>query len=256
MASQVARTYVVSGSASGIGRATKQLIESEGHRVIGVDIRNAEVIADLGTRTGRAALIEQVTTQSGGVVDAVLAIAGIDGDGPATVAINYYGALATLQGLRPLLLKSEAPRAVAVSSITSMHPFDPQLLNVLLDGSEENALARAREASYVYATTKRALSRWIRRNAINAEWAGAGIPLNAIAPGLVKTELLTRLFENPETRRAISGGTPMPLKGPYEPIEAAELLAWLASERNGHMTGQTIFLDGGADVALRGDSTW
>jgi NAD(P)-dependent dehydrogenase (short-subunit alcohol dehydrogenase family) len=45
-------------------------------------------------------------------------------------------------------------------------------------------------------------------------------------------------------------------EGPYEPIEAAELLAWLASERNGHMTGQTIFLDGGADVALRGDSTW
>jgi enoyl-[acyl-carrier-protein] reductase (NADH) len=50
--------------------------------------------------------------------------------------------------------------------------------------------------------------------------------------------------------------SPMPLGGPYEPEAAAELLAWLSSETNGHMTGQTIFLDGGADVMLRGDSVW
>jgi NAD(P)-dependent dehydrogenase (short-subunit alcohol dehydrogenase family) len=80
--------------------------------------------------------------------------------------------------------------------------------------------------------------------------------LNAIAPGLVKTELLARLFEDPETKRRISAGTPMPLGGPFEPLAAAQLLAWLASAENGHMTGQTIFIDGGADVVIRGDSTW
>jgi hypothetical protein len=84
MASKAARTYVVSGSASGIRRATKELIESEGHRVIGVDIRNAEIIADLGLGQGGPALIEQSDDKKRGVVDAVLAIAGIDGDGPAT----------------------------------------------------------------------------------------------------------------------------------------------------------------------------
>jgi hypothetical protein len=59
----------------------------------------------------------------------VLAIAGVDIAGPATVAINYCGAIATLTGLRPLLLISRAPRTVAVSSITSIHPFDQNLLD-------------------------------------------------------------------------------------------------------------------------------
>jgi NAD(P)-dependent dehydrogenase (short-subunit alcohol dehydrogenase family) len=254
--SSTPRTYVITGSASGIGLVTKQLLESEGHHVIGADLQNADVVADLGTTAGRTTLVEQVTEKSGGKIDAILAVAGVDAAGPITVAVNYYGAVATLRGLRTLLLKSAAPRAVAVSSITSIHPYDDQLLNLLLDGTEELALERARDAAYVYATSKRALTRWIRRNAVNADWAGSGIPLNAVAPGLVKTELLARLFQDPETKRRIKAGTPMPLGGPYEPLAAAELLAWMVSVTNGHMTGQNIFIDGGADVVIRGDSTW
>jgi NAD(P)-dependent dehydrogenase (short-subunit alcohol dehydrogenase family) len=250
------RTYVLTGSASGIGRATKDLLESQGHRVIGVDLHHSDVIADLGTPSGRSSMIDQVGQKSGGAIDAVLVVAGVDIAGSPTIAINYYGAFATLQGLRPLLLKSTAPRAVAVSSITSIHPYDLPLLDAMLNGTEEQALRRAHDTSYAYATSKRALSRWIRRNAVNPEWAGSRIPLNAVAPGLVKTEMLARLFEDPEKKRAINAGCPMPLGGPYEPISAAQLLAWLASEENGHMTGQTIFIDGGADVVLRGDSTW
>jgi len=254
--SNAARTYVITGSASGIGLATRQLLESQGNRVIGVDIHHAEVIADLSTPIGRATMVDKVSTISGGVVDAVLAVAGVDTAGPTTVAVNYYGAIGTLQGLRPLLLNSSTPRAVAVSSITSVHPHDEQLLNMMLNGTEQQALARARDANFVYATTKRALSMWIRRNAGGADWAEAGIPLNALAPGLVKTELLQRLFDDPETKRAVSAGTPMPLGGPYQPIAAAEFLAWLSGAQNGHMTGQTIFIDGGADVIIRGDTTW
>src|ERR1700738_2463408 len=63
-------------------------------------------------------------------------------------------------------------------------------------------------------------------------------------------------IEDPEKKRAVSAGTPMPLGGPYEPAAAAEFLGWLASGKNGHMTGQTIFIDGGADVVIRGDSVW
>jgi NAD(P)-dependent dehydrogenase (short-subunit alcohol dehydrogenase family) len=250
------RKYVVTGAGSGIGLATAELLTSQGHQVIGVDIKNAEVIADLSTAQGRREMVEKVEAISGGVIDAVLAIAGVDTAGPATVAINYYGAIATLVGLRPLLLKSDSPRAVAVSSITSVHPFDEQLLDDMLDRTEVEALETAKTAPYSYATSKRALSRWIRRNAAKSEWAEAGIPLNAIAPGLVKTELLSRLFEDHETEKRIKAGSPMPLGGPFEPIAAAQLMAFLTSRENGHITGQTIFIDGGADVVLRGDSVW
>jgi NAD(P)-dependent dehydrogenase (short-subunit alcohol dehydrogenase family) len=250
------RKYALTGSASGIGLATKHLLESRGHTVIGIDIRDADVIADLGTTDGRTSMIEQVADRSNGTIDAVLAVAGVDIAGPVTVAINYYGAVATLEGLRPLLAKSPAPRAVAVSSITSVYPFDQQLLNFMLDGSEDQARERAGNSELSYATSKRALSRWIRRNAVRAEWAAAGIPLNAVAPGLVKTALLAHLFEDPATERRIKSACPMPLAGPYDPVATAELLAWLASEANGHMTGQTIFIDGGADVVLRGDEVW
>jgi hypothetical protein len=50
-------------------------------------------------------MIDQVTQKSRGKVDALLAVAGVDVAGPPIIAINYYGALATLEGLRPLLFK-------------------------------------------------------------------------------------------------------------------------------------------------------
>jgi NAD(P)-dependent dehydrogenase (short-subunit alcohol dehydrogenase family) len=72
------RIYVLSGSASGSGRATKELVVSQGHRVIGVDLREVDVIADLGTPAGRDLMIDQVTKKS---KDALLAVAGVDIDG-------------------------------------------------------------------------------------------------------------------------------------------------------------------------------
>jgi NAD(P)-dependent dehydrogenase (short-subunit alcohol dehydrogenase family) len=250
------RTYLVTGAASGIGESTKKYLGGLGHRVIGADLSGADIAADLSTRDGRETLVRQATQLSGGKLDAVMAVAGVDSGGPLTVAVNFYGAKATLEGLRPLLLRSPAPRAVAVSSITSVHEHDEQMVNMMLNGTEEQATARAEVAPFAYASSKQALSRWIRRASISAEWAGAGIPLNAVAPGLVRTALLERLFEDPATERRIKAGTPMPLTPPFAPEHIAELLAFLAGASNGQITGQTIFIDGGADAVIRGDSTW
>ena len=49
---------------------------------------------------------------------------------------------------------------------------------------------------------------------------------------------------------------PMPLGGHAQPIVPAYLLVWLTSEENTHLCGQVVFIDGGSDVLIRGDSTW
>jgi len=57
-----------------------RMLETAGHRTIGVDLQNADVITDLATPAGRAAMVEGVTAASGGVLDGVVAGAGIQSD--------------------------------------------------------------------------------------------------------------------------------------------------------------------------------
>ncbi|WP_448003890.1 SDR family oxidoreductase [Agromyces bauzanensis] len=263
-AETMTRTYVVTGAASGIGRATRELLEARGGTVIGVDLAGSDVNVDLSTAEGRAALVSEVSRLSGGTVDGVVANAGLATPTAATVAVNYYGTIATLEGLRPLLAASPAPRAVATASMASLFAPDDELLAELLDGTEERAMARGaaleagtpEQGGLIYATTKRALVRWIRRHAPSPEWAGAGIALNAIAPGVVLTPMVAGYTATEEGRTALAGMVPMPLNGFFEPEDAAKLLAWLVSEENAHLCGQVIFIDGGSDAVIRGDSTW
>ena len=64
------------------------------------------------------------------------------------------------------------------------------------------------------------------------------------------------LIATEEARAELLRMVPMPLNGIAEPIVVARLLAWLVSEENSHLCGQVVFVDGGSDVVIRGDSTW
>jgi NAD(P)-dependent dehydrogenase (short-subunit alcohol dehydrogenase family) len=170
-----------------------------GGRVIACDLRNADVIADLTTSAGRAELVDRVTRLSGGRIDGIVANAG-GGAAETSLSLNFFGAVATLEGLRPLLATSPAPRAVAVSSIASFSPVDPGLVEACLSLDERRAVAAAREFATktapldamsaaqglkvgldLYSNAKHALNCWCRRAAVKPQWAGAGIPLNVVA---------------------------------------------------------------------------
>jgi NAD(P)-dependent dehydrogenase (short-subunit alcohol dehydrogenase family) len=255
------RTIVVTGSASGIGRATLRFLEQRGDRVIGVDLHDAEIIADLITPAGRAEMVDAVRARRDHI-DGIVANTGLAYQSPADVAVNFFGTVATLDGLRPLLSGSRSPRAVATASMASLMPSDAELVDLCLAGDEPGALERAaklveaEQSGLAYAGTKAALCRWVRRAASGPDWAGAGIPLNAIAPGVVETPRAADMIGTEIRPAAVSAAVPMPLNGFMRPEVPAHLLTWLVGEKNSHLCGQVIFIDGGSDAVIRGDSTW
>src|SRR5207237_842392 len=129
-------TIVVTGSASGMGAATKNRLEADGHTVIGVDVRDAEATFDLGTPDGRTSAIDGIVTFAG--------LAGTTTRPGSTVAsVNYFGTVALLEGLRPALVagRGKQPAAVAISSNSStVQPGLPgSLVDACLEGDEEEA---------------------------------------------------------------------------------------------------------------------
>ena len=188
-------TIAITGAASGIGAATRTRLEADGHTVIGIDLRDTEVIADLGTPAGRASMVDDVVAASGGALDGVVACAGIGSDdGPLVTRINFFGAQATLAGLRPLLaIDGGAAVALSSNSATTVPGVDPAFVDACVAGDEDGAveISRRMDGFTVYPGTKIALAQWVRRNAVTDEWIGAGVRLNAINPGLVDTPAST-----------------------------------------------------------------
>jgi len=248
------RTVCITGSAGGIGAATRARLEGEGARVIGVDVRNAEVVADLSTSEGRDTMVRGVADACGGMLDGLVAAAGIMGNEPKVVAINYFGAVATLEGLRPLLARGTDPSAVAISSnSTTTTPGLPSaLVDVILAGDEPAALAATADVAgvFAYPASKLALARYVRKHAPTADWIGAGIRLNAIAPGVIETPMtkndLDFIFGIPDV-------FPVPIGRPGRPEEIASLLAYLLSPDAGFFCGSVVFADGGTDATVRTD---
>ena len=103
-------TTVITGSASGIGAATAALLRANGHRLITVDLRDADILADLSTPAGRSGALAQVMVEvlarCDGRLDGLVLCAGLGAQvDPASlvVSVNYFGAVELLDGLLPAL---------------------------------------------------------------------------------------------------------------------------------------------------------
>ena len=252
------RRIAVTGSASGIGKSLVEMLRDQGDTVIGIDRNTAEVQADLATEQGRASVVDAVAERSGGRLDGIVACAGVSTADPLAVKVNYFGVVRLLEGIRPVLAAGRRPRAAVVGSIAGTRPVDQAVIEACLAGDERAAVDRADAVvaegcgQKLYPSSKSALAQWLRRVSVTEDWAGAGIPLNAVAPGVVLSPMVESLLADEEMTRVMNDSVPMPLNGHSEPSVIASALAWLISEDNTHITGQVLYADGGAEATLRG----
>jgi NAD(P)-dependent dehydrogenase (short-subunit alcohol dehydrogenase family) len=247
-------THVVSGSASGIGAAVTARLRAGGHTVIGVDLHDAEVTGDLATESGRgsaAAAVRDLTDRVDGVVPCA-GVAGLTGTDPQlVVSLNFFGAVGLVTDLRPLMRQGSSVVMVSSNSVTCQPGWTGEVAAACLADDEELArrLASNEDAVNVYPATKAAVAHWARREAIKPEWAGAGVRLNAVAPGMVATPMTEQLRNDPELG-VFADAYPTALKRPGRPEEIAALVAFLLSEESSLLVGSVVFADGGTDAML------
>lgn len=256
--------YAVTGSASGMGHQAAEKLRAAGHTVIGVDLRDADVVADLSTPGGRAAAAEAALDLCGGRLDGAVLSAGI---GPAPGAgrvrlifeVNYSGVVELLAAWRPALAAAGNAKVVVIASnsTTTVPAVPRRAIRALLAGDPARAVRRVKmfgpgAPSIAYAASKIAVARWVRRTAVNPAWAGAGIRLNALAPGAIMTPLLQEQLDTPGQAKAVRA-FPVPVGGYGDPGQLADWMLFMLSDAAEFLCGSVIFVDGGSDAYFRAD---
>jgi NAD(P)-dependent dehydrogenase (short-subunit alcohol dehydrogenase family) len=250
-------TYALTGGASGIGASLVEQLRRQGHEIINVDVRDADIIADLSTRAGRQAAVAGVRERAPGGLDGLVPLAGVGGGGPPgtlITSLNYFGTVEIVEGLRDLLAKKKGAVVLLCSNSAPMSSPTDRLLASLLAGDEAEALRISEEDDngMHYMVGKRALAYWMRRNAM--AYAQDGIRMNAVAPGPIDTPMTKPLFDNPQMAEVMNGllaATPLARAG--QPEEISRVIGFLLDDASSYVCGSVLFIDGGYDAAVRSD---
>ncbi len=247
------RTAVVTGAGSprGIGLATARRFAQEGWAVVVTDL-NAEGVAasaqtladefdvpvlgvasDVADPASVAALAEQVAASDLPPVGAVANIAGIPSPSSflemgieewnRVIAVNLTGDFLVAQAFVPQMIENGYGRVVNMSSVTAQH-----------GGGVFSKTGYAAAKAGVIGLTK----------GMARELAQYGITVNAVAPGVVDTDI--RVGSSEENEKALSAA--VPLGRQCRPEEIAALYVWLSSEDAGYITGTTQSINGGTYV--------
>ncbi|KRB72762.1 NAD-dependent epimerase [Nocardioides sp. Root190] len=255
-------TYAVTGSASGMGRSVVDILVRDGHTVIGVDIKDADVVADLSSPAGRRTAAKTVLERAGGVLDGAVLAAGL---GPAPGRdrsrligqVNVLGVTDLLEAWRPALARADRAKVVVfASNSTTTVPLVPKrAVRALLEGDVERAVRVLRvygraAPTFAYAASKIAVSQWVRGHAVTPGWAGEGIRLNALAPGAIMTPLLEQQLATPAEAKRIRS-FPVPIGGFGDADQLAAWVVFMLSDAADFLCGSVVFVDGGSDAWFR-----
>lgn len=248
-----ARLALVTGSSRGIGQALASGLAHAGASVVlhGLDPERLE--------RSRLALVEKfgkdrIDAVSFDITDEGSVARGIahieDNLGELDILVNNAG----IQHRVPLLdLAVEDWNRVISTDLTSAFLVGREVARRMLPrkrgkiiniGSVQSDLARPTIGAYTAA--KGGLRNLTR--AMTAEWAGAGLQINAVAPGYIHTEMTQSLVDDEEFNAWICKRTPAARWGTVDDLTGP--VQWLASDASAYVNGQTIFIDGGMTAVV------
>lgn len=233
------RRAIVTGAASGIGRASAELFAREGARVLAVDRPGANLTfehagieglaQDISEDAAPTAIVGRAVEAFGGL-DIVYNNAGVSGSSPVgetsdeafdrQIAVNLRAAFRISRQAVPHLVKSGAGRLIFTASIMARHT--------------DNGLV-------AYSASKAGVVGMMRTFAL--ELGRHGVTANAILPGAIATGMTAASFAHDEV--AAVWAKKAALKRLGQPIDIARAALFLASDDGGFVTGQALGVDGG-----------
>jgi 3-oxoacyl-[acyl-carrier protein] reductase len=240
------KVAVVTGGASGIGRATAAGLVEAGARVVVADVDEAgleETVAQCG---GEAIAVPTDVTSSASV-DALVATT-IERMGRFDVMCNIAGIIATTPLVE--LTEDELDRVLAVNLKGVVFGTQAGLRNLGEGGSIVNmastAIDQAAPGLGAYAMSKAAVAMLTKTAAV--EGGRLGIRVNAVAPGFVLTPMTQRGGEEQTTAIMEMMRKRSPIRATGEPDDIAAAVVYLASDAARYVTGQVLRVNGGTSM--------
>ena len=234
MARLEGKVAIVTGAASGIGKATVELFRSEGATVVGSDLsEGADLVADAGSEADVKRLVDDVVSQHGGL-DVFFANAGISGgfasiseqteqDWAEILRINLIGPFLAIKYAAPPMKARGGGSIICTASVAGL---------------------RSGAGGAAYSASKAGVINLVQSAA--QQLSESDIRVNAICPGLIETGMTRPIYEMARSSGQEGRlGELNPLRRGGDPTEIAQAALFLASDESSYVNGAALVVDGG-----------
>ena len=233
------KVAIVTGAASGIGKATAALFRAEGAQVIAADRTGGEGVlaADAGSEEDVRRLVDTAVRDHGGL-DIFFANAGISGglasiceqspeDWQEILRVNLIGPFLAIKHAAPAMRERGGGSIICTASVAGI---------------------RAGAGGPAYSASKAGVINLVKVAATQV--AGANIRVNAICPGLIETGMTKGIYDNARAAgREDLIGHLNPMKRGGVPDEIARAALYLASDESSYVNGHALVVDGGLSAS-------